>query len=704
MKTPTNSKPFAARRAVAVLVTLTAMGLTACEGDNGAMGAAGPAGPAGPTGAAGADGQPGSPAFPAAVYYRSNNGSSNAGTVDRFDQSGSLLSQVTAGNNEGIVLDVAGNLLQAGDATAGSLRTVCRIGERGNGGAFDPTRDRELTGATTGLLNPKGIEIAHTAGYVFLANVNAMQITVFGTGAAGDNAPLAVTPLAANPWDAAYDEVNDRMFVAVTNGTIEVFDSYAANGFTAAADRIITPSDAAGMQISINSHGIVYDRTGDRLIVSDVGSAMDATDGAIFVIDAASSADGNVSVARSISGPATMLGNPVDIVLSGADLRVAEKSNDLILVFANIFDGMSGDVAPDLATASVKPESLVEIVSSAGYPDISDTDDGATVLLGVAVSSNPGAVGPTTGQISRLSTPLNAELASFNAMQSLESVTFDLSGDAYATFDDGSNMAGGIAVTNRLARSRDGETFNLSRDRIITGAATGIVSPKGLDVSTEQGAIFVAENNAATPGILVFSTCTTGDVAPMIRLVPSLAARPWDVDYDAATDRAFVALTNGTVAVFDQVVARLGSGATEINGEDRLIVPASGGVPFAAPTNLHGIDYSYASDSLIVSDVGDAASAIDGKLYVIPAAASADGVTDVTVNIAGVLTNLGNPVDIMFDGADLYVAEKSNGLVMRFDDILNSAGGNVAPDATLAFTAPESVAILPAYLSRMPGE
>lgn len=92
----------------------------------------------------------------------------------------------------------------------------------------------------------------------------------------------------------------------------------------------------------------------------------------------------------------------------------------------------------------------------------------------------------------------------------------------------------------------------------------------------------------------------------------------------------------------------------------------------------------------------------------IGSASTADGVTDVALQINNgndaLLGNtmLGNPVDIAFDGVNLYVAEKSQDAVLRFDDVLNSAGGDIAPAATMAQDAPESVAIVPDYLARSP--
>lgn len=694
-------------------VLAAVLGLSACGGDDGRtgdVGVQGPAGANGTDGAIGADGADGSdgvdgangnPGFAAASYYRANNGSMNMGTVDLINQNGGAIKGFSTGNNEGVQLDRAGSLIQAGDGAAIGLRTVCTFGGRANDGMFNDQIDREITGANTGLMNPKGIDVAHQAGFIFVANIGASNIQVFGSTAAGNVAPVASTDLGAlNAWDVEYVDEDDRLFVAMTNGTVLVYDNYIANGFVDAADRTITPVDDTDTKISVNHHGIVYHTQSDRLIVSDVGSAMVADDGQIFVIDNASSVDGNVQPSRVIAGPSTLLGNPVDIVLSGSDLRVAEKSNDFILVFANIFDGASGDIAPDHASPSVKPESLVESLSSQSNPDVSDIFDEGELLLGLAVSANPASGGANEFQVNRLSTALSAQFASFDTGVSLENISFDLNGDGYAAFDDGSNMAGGIMVVNRLYNRANGDSASVSRERTITGAATGIVSPKGVDVASEQGLVFVAENNATTPAVLVFSACASGNVAPLATL--TTVGRPWDMDYDAVTDQVFAALTNGTIAVFYNVVDRIQSGDA-FTAPDAVITPAVGGVPFVAPSNIHGIDYDPQSDSLIVTDVGSAADATDGKIFVIPAASAATGNTNIVVNIQGPATLLGNPVDIAFDGKDLYVAEKSNDRILRFNNILESAGGDIAADAEFNFVKPESIALLPAYLGNSPG-
>lgn len=682
-----------------IMVISIALALTACNGDDGQDGAVGPSGAMGADGMDGSDGMNGSPGFPAGLFLVSNNGPTNAGTVDLVDQNAAGLKSFNSGGNEGLAISNLGNLFHAGDATNGSLRKLCQIAKRGDDDSFNMNIDSEITGSATGLVNPKGIHLAEKSGLILVADFNGMRVSVFGSAAAGNVAPLAETMLSANPWDLAYDEVNDRLFVALTNGTIEVYDQFRDSNFMSSSPRIIVPSDDMQTQISVNLHGIVYDNLTDKLVVSDVGLASSSDDGALFVIENASTVDGNVPVSRSIAGPQSMLGNPVDITITDTTLRVAEKSNDAILVFNNIYSGESGDIAPDLVTHTLKPESIIEIVPFDAPADVSDIDQSNISFRGVAASSNV-ASGSSFGSVNTFSTALNATISTFSYDLNIESASFDLLGDQYTTFDDPNTSLGGIAIASRVATERADDAYNDSRDRVISGDNTGLISPKGLDISSEEGLIFVAENNPTTPGVKVFSACATGNAAPMATLVAANGARPWDVDYDAETDRAYLALTNGTVAVFDQVAVKMRSGMSMIMNEDRTIIPAFDGVAVSAPTNLHGIDFDPASGSLIVSDVGSAASATDGKIFVIPNAERADGITNISIDISGPNSLLGNPVDIMYDGSNLYVAEKSNNVLMRFDNILNSPGGDVTADSSVAVMGAESVALIPNYLNR----
>ena len=664
-----------------------AMLLSGCNGDDGKDGIDGVAG------MDGADGSNGAPGLPQGQFLIANNGESNSGTVSLVDQNANTLETLTTGANEGVVFTQTGSLVQAGDSDTPLLRTLCSLSSS-TSGMYSADADTEISGANTGLTNPKGIAVANDAGIIFAADFTGMRISIFGSQAAGDVAPVAEIVTAAQPWDVAFDEDSDRLFVALTDGTIAVYDDAIASEFAPTVTRTIVPSDSDGNQISVNAHGIVYEPMSDRLVVSDVGDAAVADDGQLFVLTSAATADGATVPTRTIGGASTVLGNPVDIALTGSTLRVAEKSNDAILVFTNIFSGESGDIAPDLVTSTSKPESIAELTDVEMQMDASDNGLSTMPIKGLSVTSNPGEAGDTTGGVTQYSATLSSELASFDSTISIESATYTAVGDGYITFDDTATSTGGILVVNRLKSTRNDGMYNTSYDHEISGDSTGLIAPKGIDVSSNDNLIFVADIDATAPGVRIFSTCAAGNVTPLLTLTASNGASPWDVDYDAETDQAFLALTNGTVAVFEDVVRKLNNGMDTIDGEDRLITPAMSGTAVAAPTNIHGIDYDAQSDSLVISDVGSAADATDGKLYVIPGAKNASGLTDMSVSISGPLSMLGNPVDLMLSNGHVYVAEKSNSAVLRFDNILNQASGDMAPSYSVSFTAPESVSVL----------
>ncbi|MCT7951245.1 hypothetical protein NG798_15705 [Ancylothrix sp. C2] len=640
--------------------------------------------------------------------YVSNNGPTNVGEIDKLTGTFGGQKRFFAGNNEGVEFDNVGNLYQAGDVIvgAGSIRIISKIGNRLDGEAFAPNRDREIAGPLTGLNAPKGFAIAQTRGFIIVADNGAGDLKVFGTSAGGNIPPVAVTNLPAKPWDVAYDEANDRLYAALVDGTVSVFDNYFGNinNFgTATISRSLTIVNSLGAKISTNLHGIVYEPTRNQLVVTDVGAATAAqsatfnTDGRIYVLDNVSSANGAVVPSRTIEGPATQMGNPVDLILNGTDALVAEKAKDQLLIFRNIFNGPSGNIAPDLSVAETKPEALAaERMQALMYPDVTDVESATIPISSIATTSNPPATG-ATDFVARLSTNLQQQTAfnTSNAVASLENITYDLTGDAFITFDNGNDTNGGILIVNRLAESRNNGGFNASRDRIIAGANTGLVSPKGLEVADGAGVVFVAENNATTPAIIVFNTQAQGDVAPLFKTTNLAGRRPWDVDYSPSKDQLFVAATDGTVLVYDSYLATLGA-----NGPTRIITPFDPSGVNKISVNLHGIIYVESSDTLLISDVGSAQSATDGQLFVINNAGAANGNTAVRAQIVGSNTFLGNPVDITFDGNNLYVAEKSNNAIFRFDNIQNQSGVlNINPNLGVTRNRPESVALAPAYLS-----
>ena len=590
---------------------------------------------------------------------------------------------------EGIAKDSSNTLYQAGIVGFGTIKAVCNLPVRTSGSSFDATRDRVISSA---LNSPKGIALAEKAGLIIAAETGAATnaVTVISASAASGSQPLYGISRAAvgnsGAWDIAYDETSDKLFVALTNGTVAYFANYLANAAMGSDRQPTAIFRPANPLTATNMHGIVYEASSDLLIVSDVGNASAADDGSLYVFAGASTLSGTVSASRTLRGAATLLGNPVDIALKDGDLFVAEKANGggRILVFRNIASGNSGDIAPDRDYLSSKPESLIASPAASTTSMMSNSRS----PTGLLVTSNASNTGTQTVTVDTGLTTQGKTFTPVAAGQFVESIAMDASGNALVSFDDAATSStGGLSVVNRIQMRMDADTFSADKDRQFVGVATSLVAPKGIEVVDSKGVVLVADLNAAAPGaIKAFSLCAGGDTAPLMTTTLPAGARPWDVDYDVATDRLVVAATTGIILVYDKYMETLPSTPSRtIDPDDK-----SG---FAA-TNLHGIVYDAATDRLIVSDVGSATDASDGRIYVTNNAAAADGLTALSLEIAGPMSMLGNPVDLAFDGRNLYVAEKSNNQLQRIDNLYSLSGlKDMTASLSLSFTAPESIAL-----------
>ncbi|MCA9778581.1 MAG: hypothetical protein KC800_17760, partial [Candidatus Eremiobacteraeota bacterium] len=197
--------------------------------------------------------------------FVSNNGAGNAGDLDLFDQLFGFVRTFVSGNNQGIALDGIGTGFHNGDT---DLNIISRLAERT--GSFDNTMDRTITLA--GSTTVKGSTVFPQAGVAVLADFGGNALYSVST----QGAQIATTFAATAPWDAVADETNDRLFVALTDGSIGVEDDVTTD-FSAPFDRTFT---ATGLD---NAHGIAYDAASDTLIVSDVGDPGVADDGEIYI-------------------------------------------------------------------------------------------------------------------------------------------------------------------------------------------------------------------------------------------------------------------------------------------------------------------------------------------------------------------------------------------------------------------------------------
>ena len=144
---------------------------------------------------------------------------------------------------------------------------------------------------------------------------------------------------------------NTLYAVADLTSDLVVFNNFFSN-----TNGMIAPSKRVTIEGLIRTHGITHSSSKNMMILTDIGSATSDTDGGLILIPNFSSklnATANMgTIAMNdqvrIYGPATMLGNPVDVAYDAVTekIYVAERLNSggKLLVFAKL--AANGDFAP----------------------------------------------------------------------------------------------------------------------------------------------------------------------------------------------------------------------------------------------------------------------------------------------------------------------------------------------------------------------
>jgi hypothetical protein len=121
-------------------------------------------------------------------------------------------------------------------------------------------------------------------------------------------------------------------------------------------------------------------------------------------------------------------------------------------------------------------------------------------------------------------------------------------------------------------------------------------------------------------------------------------------------------------------------------------------IKFDGIVRTHGLAYDFNKDIMIMTDIGDAASATDGGIVVVNdfKTKSADNIIALSeqIIIKGDNTQLGNPVDVSFDetGKNIFVAERANGKVLVFNT--PTTNGNFAPYTSIASPGVSAIYLL----------
>lgn len=322
--------------------------------------------------------------FDVALFATSNPTGSGSdyivGIDSKLDNAANLYQLKDIGSIQSLAFDDDGDALVTYDAqnnSDGGVKKFSGVPDKSNQKPAISPRTADGSDAPKGLLWVKdvgGDELQFDT--LFVADVGDSNddgsIRVYDVDSGTPRLAFTVTNLGESGkkiWDMAYDRDNDRLYVTRTDGILLLYTQFMQqasvnpNNVTVFQ---ITPVDDNGNKVSINLHGIVYDPGNDRMVLSDVGDATNPNDGKIFVIDdffddldGQGGGDINSEVTGMLSGDKTKLGNPVDIVVKGDDLFVAEKSNDLVMRFDDIFDlDQQRNDAADDSIKVVKPESL----------------------------------------------------------------------------------------------------------------------------------------------------------------------------------------------------------------------------------------------------------------------------------------------------------------------------------------------------------
>lgn len=135
----------------------------------------------------------------------------------------------------------------------------------------------------------------------------------------------------SNLW-GLHSEGADLWAVVDNTSDIVMFKDFLAN-----AEGMVMPTKRVTVEGIIRTHGIVYSKHDDKMILTDVAAASSDTDGAISVISNFTSVWNNVAHGGTIgsgsqvriAGANTMLGNPVQVSydMKKKHIYVAERAN-----------------------------------------------------------------------------------------------------------------------------------------------------------------------------------------------------------------------------------------------------------------------------------------------------------------------------------------------------------------------------------------
>ncbi len=575
------------------------------------------------------------------------------GNISKYSITGdSLVTLVTPSSAaEGIYYDATADVVVQASRSALQLEAYSGVSTLMDGATVTPA----FTGSAD-LENPRELAVSGSS-YVVADNENQTFYVYDNSGSGFTLVNTVDVPFPV--WGIAF-KGDDLYAVVDTSGDLAVYYDFLSN----AIDGEMMPSKRVTIEGIVRTHGIVYDGTDDTMILTDIGDAGNTTDdGGFHVISDFSSkfdalSDGDllpVGMQVRVAGPATLMGNPIDVAYDSEEdaVYVSEIGNGKVLGFTSIGDG--GDLTPsfnkDLPTASSIYFSSDETDGNVGDSSTARM----TTLYATSTANGEVSVYDASGML--VKTVITASTAT-------EGIYYNAMNDAMIQASR-SGMAiqyyGGFSAVTDLATV----AVDFSGDDILASPREiAVFGNKVVVSSNTENRFYVYEYNGSSFDLL--NTFEAG-------------FDTWGITFMGNTLLAVVDNTSD-LAIYNNFLTA--------NTVDGAITPDKQ-ITVEGIVRTHGIDYSEADDVLVMTDIGSAADAnTDGGFQVTQnfstkIADIMDGGTlalsDQT-RVAGASTLMGNPIDVAYDHKTktVFIAEIGNGKVLGFANAL-TATGDVAP-------------------------
>lgn len=364
---------------------------------------------------------------------------------------------------------------------------------------------RTISGDATGINWPNSVAVDTRNDEILVANNHANTVTVYARAATGNVAPLRTisgdfTGL-SGPLSVAVDMLNNGIFTGNDSNSVTVY-ARAANGNVA-------PSRTVGVSQRLSElKGIAADTVHNEVFFASSGS------NSIFVY--AKTADGNAAPLRTISGPATGLNRPTGVSVDALNNEIFvptanEDGTNSIRVYARTADGNTTPLrtitGPDTGLGvPINPGGFGTFVTTRGIA-VDTVNNEIFVIVVYQSSVSPGAHSEKIAVYPRTAdgnvAPLRMISPGFTSVLCM----------AVDTVNNEIFVGGGLNSIAVFARTADGSATPL---RTISGDA--IFGPKGIAVDTASNEIFVSNDIhffSADYAIIVYDRTASGNAAPL---------------------------------------------------------------------------------------------------------------------------------------------------------------------------------------------